>query len=125
MGGTAGGVMILKRAEELGRLVGQSEEYQALKRANERLMADGALKAKLEELRTLQVGVEEKLERGQEPPADVRTQMDALLGVVQASPIYQGFVAAQANFDKLMTRLNEQMFEGIRLGGESRIITLT
>jgi cell fate (sporulation/competence/biofilm development) regulator YlbF (YheA/YmcA/DUF963 family) len=117
--------MILKRAEELGRLVGQSEEYQALKRANERLMADAALKSKLEALRTLQVGVEEKLERGEEPPADARVQMDALLGVVQSSPIYQAFVAAQANFDKLMTRLNEQLFEGIRLGGESRIITLT
>jgi cell fate (sporulation/competence/biofilm development) regulator YlbF (YheA/YmcA/DUF963 family) len=117
--------MILKRAEELGRLVGQSEEYQALKRANERLMADEALKTKLEQLRTIQLGVEEKLERGEEPPADVRTQMDALLGTVQTSPIYQAFVAAQTNFDKLMTKLNEQLFEGIRLGGESRIITLS
>jgi cell fate (sporulation/competence/biofilm development) regulator YlbF (YheA/YmcA/DUF963 family) len=116
--------MILKRAEELGRLVGQSEEYLALKRANERLMADPTLKSKLEELRALQLGVEEKLERGEEPGADVRAQMDALLGTVQSSPVYQSFVAAQANFDKLMTRLNEQLFEGIRLGGESRIITL-
>lgn len=117
--------MDLKRAEELGRLVGQSEEYQALKRANERLMGDEALKTKLEALRALQVGVEEKLERGEEPAADVRVQMDALLGTVQSSPIYQAFVAAQANFDKLMTRLNEQLFEGIRLGAESRIITLS
>ena len=117
--------MDLKRAEELGRLVGQSEEYQALKRANERLMADEALKTKLEALRKLQLGVEEKLERGEEPAADVRAQMDALLGIVQTSPIYQAFVAAQSNFDKLMTRLNEQLFEGIRLGAESRIITLS
>jgi len=116
--------MILKRAEELGRLVGQSEEYQALKRANERLLADEALKAKLEALRTLQMGVEEKLERGEEPAADVRTQMDVALGTVQSSPIYQAFVASQANFDKLMTRLNEHLFEGIRLGAEARIITL-
>ena len=117
--------MDLKRAEELGRLVGQSEEYQALKRANERLMADEALKTKLEQLRTLQLGVEEKLERGEEPAADVRMQMDVLLGTVQSSPIYQAFVASQANFDKLMTRLNEQLFEGIRLGAEARIITLS
>jgi len=117
--------MILKRAEELGRLVGQSEEYQALKRANERLMADAALKTQLEALRTLQVGVEEKLERGEEPPADIRVRMDALLGPVQSSSIYQAFVASQANFDKLMTRLNEHLFEGIRLGAEARIITLS
>ena len=106
--------MILKRAEELGRLVGQSEEYQALKRANERLMSDEALKAKLERMRTLQMEAEA-----------TRTELDTLMGTVQAHAAYQAFVASQTNFDKLMAKLNEQLFEGIRLGGESRIITLT
>jgi cell fate (sporulation/competence/biofilm development) regulator YlbF (YheA/YmcA/DUF963 family) len=117
--------MILKRAEELGRLVGQSEEYQALKRANERLMADDGLKAKLEHMRTLQLDAEAKLDRGEAPPEEMRVELDTLMGTVQSSPVYQAFIAAQTNFDKLMTKLNEQMFEGIRLGGESRIITLT
>jgi len=117
--------MILKRAEELGRLVGQSEEYQALKRANDRLLADDFLKGKLERVRALQLEAEEKIEHGEAPPEQIRTELDALMGTVQSSPVYQGFIAAQTNFDKLMTKLNEQLFEGIRLGAESRIITLT
>lgn len=117
--------MILKRAEELGRLVGQSEEYQALKRANERLMADEELKKKLERMRTLQLEAEAKLDKGEVPAEATRTELDSLMGVVQAHPAYQAFIASQSNFDKLMAKLNEQLFEGIRLGGESRIITLT
>ena len=116
--------MILKRAEELGRLVGQSEEYQALKRANERLMGDEGLKTKLERMRTLQQEAEAHLDRGEAPAEATRTELDALMATVQANPAYQGFIVAQANFDKLMTKLNEQLFEGIRLGSESRIITL-
>ena len=117
--------MILKRAEELGRLVGQSEEYQALKRANERLLANDGLKAKLERMRTLQMEAEAKLDEGEPPSEQIRTEIDTLMGTVQEDPAYQGFIAAQTNFDKLMTKLNEQLFEGIRLGAESRIITLT
>ncbi len=117
--------MILKRAEELGRLVGQSEEYQALKRANERLMGNDGLKAKLERMRVLQMEAEAKLDEGIAPSEQTRAEIDALMGTVQSDAAYQVFVAAQTNFDKLMTKVNEQMFEGIRLGAESRIITLT
>lgn len=117
--------MILKRAEELGRLVGQSEEYQALKRANERLMGNDGLKAKLERMRALQLDAEAKLDEGIAPSEQTRAEIDALMGTVQSDAAYQAFIAAQTNFDKLMTKVNEQMFEGIRLGAESRIITLT
>lgn len=116
--------MILKRAEELGRLVGQSEEYQALKRANERLMGNDGLKAKLERMRALQLDAEAKLDEGIAPSEQTRAEIDALMGTVQSDAAYQAFIAAQTNFDKLMTKVNEQMFEGIRLGAESRIITL-
>ncbi len=117
--------MILKRAEELGRLVGQSEEYQALKRANERLMGDEALKAKLERMRTLQHEAEATLDKGEVPSEATRAELDSLMESVQSHAAYQAFVASQANFDKLMAKLNEQLFEGIRLGSESRIITLS
>jgi cell fate (sporulation/competence/biofilm development) regulator YlbF (YheA/YmcA/DUF963 family) len=117
--------MILKRAEELGRLVGQSDEYQALKRANDRLMADGGLTAKLEQMRTLQMEAEAKLDKGEAPSEATRAELDTLMASVQSHAAYQAFISAQSNFDKLMTKLNEQLYEGIRLGGESRIITLT
>ena len=115
---------MLKRAEDLGRLVGQSEEYKALRRANDRLMADAELRGRLEQMQQLQFKVAEGLDKGQAPTPAMREEMDALMGVVQTSPLYQGIVAAQANFDKLMARVNEQILEGIKLGSESRIITL-
>jgi len=117
--------MLMKRAEELGRMVGQSEEYQGLKRANDRLMADAALTGQLEQLQRAQLRVAEALEQGKEPPAESRAEMDRLMGSVQSNPLYQGIVVAQANFDKLMARVNEQILEGIKLGAESRIITLS
>ncbi|MEK7667967.1 MAG: YlbF family regulator [Gemmatimonadota bacterium] len=116
--------MILKRAEELGRLVGQSEEYQALKRTNDRLMADAALTASLERLQRLQLEIAEKLDRGEAPPPQAREETDRVMSTVQASPLYQGIVVAQTAFDKLMGRVNDQILEGIKLGAESRIITL-
>ena len=117
--------MILKRAEELGRLVGQSEEYQALKRANDRLMGDPGLTGKLERLHQLQLEMARKADRGEDPPKETREEMESIMGLVQSSSLYQGIVAAQANFDKLMGRVNEQILEGMKLGAESRIITLS
>jgi len=117
--------MILKRAEELGRLVGQSEEYQALKRANDRLMGDPGLTGKLEHLHRLQLEMAQDAERGEAPSQATQNEMEGLMGIIQASSLYQGIVAAQSNFDKLMGRVNEQILEGIKLGAESRIITLT
>jgi len=116
--------MIQERAADLGRLVGQSEEYQALKRANDRLMEDQALREALEKLRRMQIQVAEQMDRGQEPTADQQRELDKLLGTVQAHPAYQGVVAAQANFDKLMMKINDWILDGIRKGAESRIITL-
>jgi cell fate (sporulation/competence/biofilm development) regulator YlbF (YheA/YmcA/DUF963 family) len=117
--------MIAERAQDLGRLVGQSEEYRALKRANERLMADPELRTALESLRRLQLQAAEQLDHGQEPPPELQGQVDGLLSTVQAHPAYQGIVAAQANFDKLMMKVNDWILEGIQKGAASRIITLS
>ena len=116
--------MIPERSAELGRLVGQSDEYQALKRANDRLMAEGELKSGLERLRTLQIAVAEQLDKGIEPTVEQQQEIDALVGKVQSHPAYQGVVAAQSNFDKLMMKVNEWILDGIKKGAESRIITL-
>jgi hypothetical protein len=48
-----------------------------------------------------------------------------LLSTIQADSRYQAVVAAQANFDKLMLRVNEQILEGIKKGAASPIITLS
>ena len=116
--------MIEDRAADLGRLVGQSEEYQGLKRANDRLMAEQELRTSLERLRALQIAVAEGLDKGIEPSPEQQTEIDALVGKVQSHASYQGVVAAQSNFDKLMMKVNEWILDGIKKGSESRIITL-
>ena len=49
---------------------------------------------------------------------------DGLVGKVQSHGTYQQVVAAQANFDKLMMKVNEWILDGIKQGSQSRIITL-
>ena len=116
--------MINDRAIDLGRMVGQSDEYQALKRANDRLMEETELRTALERLRTLQLTVAEGLDRGVEPSPEQQKEIDGLVGKVQVHPAYQQVVAAQTNFDKLMMKVNEWILDGIKQGATSRIITL-
>ncbi len=115
---------IEQRAEELGRLVGQSEEYLAWRRAEERLTADDELRKSLDRLAQLQLAVAEKAEKGEEPPAVTQSELDALWGRVQVSPLYQSYIAARTNFDKMMYKVNETILVGMKKGSESRIITL-
>lgn len=116
--------MIADRAADLGRLVGQSDEYQGLKRANDRLMEDQELRAGLERLRALQLQVAEQLDKGVEPSVAQQQEIDGLVSKVQVHAAYQSVVAAQSNFDKLMMKVNEWILDGIKQGSASRIITL-
>ena len=115
---------ISARADELGRLLGQSEEYLAWRRSEERLTADAELRTALDKLAQLQMAAAEKAERGEQPTAAEQQELDALWSTVQVSPLYQGYVAARTNFDKMMYRINEQILAGMKKGSESRIITL-
>lgn len=115
---------IIEKAQELGRLIGQSDEYKTLKRARQQLEEVPELRQQMDRLQ----GVAETLERtamqGQEPPEDHVKEYETLLSTIQADTRYQGLVSAQANFDKLMLKVNEQMVDGMRKGADSPIITL-
>lgn len=117
-------VPILEKATELGRLVGQSEEYQALKRAHEAVRDQDALRGGMDELTGLAQQIEESVAREQEPPPEAVERYNTLLGEIQSQPAYQRVVASQTNFDKLMLKVDEQIREGIKTGAASRIITL-
>ena len=41
---------------------------------------------------------------------------------IQAHPKYQGLIASQSNFDKIMHMVNEKILEGMKAGAESSII---
>ena len=117
-------IMIEQKGRDLGRLIGQSSEYQALKRANDSLGEDReavTLLRRMEELRGMAQGM---IERGTEPSQEMEHELDELLSKVQVNPTYQRALVAQANFDKLMMQVNTWIAEGIKSGATSQIITL-
>ena len=113
---------IWEKAREVGRLVAQSDEYKALKRANERLSDDRGAVAGINRLSELQDTITRALQQGQEPDEAEREEYERVATSVQGSAAYQGFEAARANFDRLMMRIDEEIAKGIEAGEQSRII---
>jgi len=116
--------MLEEKSKELGRLIGQSPEYQAVKRANEALNGDAEAVALLRQMEQIRRDAQVMIERGQEPTLEMEQQLDGLLMTVQGNATYQRAIVAQENFDKVMLRVNEWISEGIRKGATSSIITL-
>jgi cell fate (sporulation/competence/biofilm development) regulator YlbF (YheA/YmcA/DUF963 family) len=116
--------MLTERATELGRLIGQTSEYQAVKRANDALNQDTAAMALLEKMEGLRLDAQKMIERGENPTPDMEQQLDKLLGDVQTNATYQRVVVANENFDKVMMQVNQWILDGIRKGSVSSIITL-
>jgi cell fate (sporulation/competence/biofilm development) regulator YlbF (YheA/YmcA/DUF963 family) len=116
--------MIEDKAKELGRLIGQSSEYQAVKRANDALGEDTAAVALLKQMEQLRMNAQQMIQRGERPTEEMEKELDGLLGQVQSQTVYQRLVAAQENFDKLMARVNDWIVDGIERGATSSIITL-
>jgi cell fate (sporulation/competence/biofilm development) regulator YlbF (YheA/YmcA/DUF963 family) len=117
--------VIPDKAKELGRLIGQSDEYAALKRAQDRVTESQELRERLERLRQMADALERAAGEGRTPPEPDVSAYDRLLSEIQTDPLYQGVVSAQTNFDKLMLRVNDQIMDGIRKGAASPIITLS
>lgn len=116
--------MIEDKAKELGRLIGQSPEYQAVKRANDALGQDTAAVALLRQMEQLRMNAQAMMQRGERPTEEMEKELDGLLGQVQGQAVYQRLVAAQENFDKIMSKVNDWIVDGIERGATSSIITL-
>jgi cell fate (sporulation/competence/biofilm development) regulator YlbF (YheA/YmcA/DUF963 family) len=116
--------MIDQKARELGRLIGQSSEYQALKRSNEALSEDRDAVTLLRRMEELRGTAQSMIEQGSEPSEEMERELDDLLSKVQVNPSYQRALVAQTNFDKLMMQVNNWIAEGIKSGAVSSIITL-
>jgi cell fate (sporulation/competence/biofilm development) regulator YlbF (YheA/YmcA/DUF963 family) len=116
--------MLEEKAKDLGRLIGQSEEFKALKRATDALGADreaSALQRRMEELQDKAHGL---INSGQEPGADMKRELDELLRRMHANDTYQRALVAETNYEKLMVRVNEWIADGVQKGAASPIITL-
>lgn len=114
--------MLEDKAKDLGRTIGQSAEYKAVKRSSEALNEDRESSALLRQMEGIRQEAQAMLDRGQQPTAEMETQLDALLEQVQTHAAYQRAVVAQDNFDKLMLRVNTWIADGIKTGATSSII---
>lgn len=117
--------MIEEKAVDLGRLIGQTDEYKALRRAHEQVKDERELQDRMGRLHAVAEQLERSANEGREPAEALVQEYDQLLGTIQTDARYQAVVAAQSNFDKLMLKVNEQIMEGIRRGAASPIITLS
>ena len=116
--------MIEDKAKDLGRLIGQSTEYQAVKRASDALNEDKDTVTLLQTMEQLRVDAQRMMQRGERPTEEMERQLDTLLGQIQGRSSYQRLLVAQENFDKVMGRVNDWILEGIEKGATSSIITL-
>jgi cell fate (sporulation/competence/biofilm development) regulator YlbF (YheA/YmcA/DUF963 family) len=116
--------VIDQKAGELGRLLGQSEEYKTLVRASDRMREDATCKQLLAEVERIAQDIERAAQENREPAREQVEQYDRALQSVQAHPVYQQVVAAQANFEKLMAKVNARIYDGMKQGAASPIITL-
>ena len=116
--------MIEDKAKELGRLIGQSTEYKAVKRANDALGETPEAVALLKRMEQLRLNAQSMIQRGERPTEEMEKELDGLLGQVQGQAVYQRLVSAQENFDKTMAKVNDWIVDGIEKGAQSSIITL-
>jgi cell fate (sporulation/competence/biofilm development) regulator YlbF (YheA/YmcA/DUF963 family) len=116
--------VIWEKALDLGRQIGQSAEYQALRRAETLLREDKETVAKLDQIQTLARKVDQVVSTGQMPDQATAEAYENAIHDLEMSPTGQAYVVARSNFEKLMARVNQQISEGMEKGSASSIITL-
>lgn len=116
--------MIEEKAQELGRLIGQSNEYQTLRRAEKSLQEDAETRGRLEKIDTLARQIDEQVSQRKVPEEETVLAYETAVRDLEVSPQGQAYVTARANYEKLMAKVNQQMASGIERGSTSNIITL-
>jgi cell fate (sporulation/competence/biofilm development) regulator YlbF (YheA/YmcA/DUF963 family) len=116
--------MIEEKAQELGRLIGQSTEYQTLRRAEQTLQEDAETRLRLEKIEQLARQIDEQVSQKKIPDEATVAEYETAVRNLEVSTQGQAYVIARANYEKLMTRVNQQMSVGIERGAGSSIITL-
>lgn len=116
--------MIDEKAQDLGRMLGQSPEYQALRRAEQALRDDPEAQQRLETISRLTREFDALLAQGESPTEEQATSYETTLREFEMSPAGQAYLVARSNVDKLMQRVNQAIGQGIERGATSGIITL-
>src|SRR4029079_15832482 len=117
--------MLEDKAREQGRVIGQSSEYQAVKRSSDALNGDRDALRVLQKMQKIRTDAQQMIQRGEQPTQEMEEELDQLLTKVQSNPVYQRAISAQENFDKIMYQVNNWIMEGMKKGATSSIITLS
>lgn len=116
--------MIDDKAQELGRLIGQAPEYQAMRRAEQALREDPEAQKRLEVISRLTREFDQLMAQGQAPDEAKGQEYETTLREFELSPVGQSYLVTRANVEKLMTRVNQMIADGMERGVTSGIITL-
>ncbi len=116
--------MIWDKAEELGRLIGQTPEYKALRRAETSLRDDQDAQAKVELIQRLARQMDELVAQGQMPDQETAETYERAVRELEVSASGQAYAVARANFEKVMIKVNQLIAQGMEKGATSNIITL-
>lgn len=116
--------MIWDKAEELGRLIGQTPEYKALRRAEASLRDDAEAQAKVDLIQRLARQMDELVAQGQMPDQATAETYETAVRELEVSPSGQAYAVARANFEKVMIKVNQLIGQGMEKGAQSNIITL-
>jgi cell fate (sporulation/competence/biofilm development) regulator YlbF (YheA/YmcA/DUF963 family) len=117
--------MLEEKAKELGRMIGQSSEYQAVKKSSDALNSDREAVTILQQMEKVRQEAQQLIQHGEQPTVEMEQQLDDLLMKVQGNPVYQRAISAQENFDKIMYQVNNWIMDGMKKGATSSIITLS
>ena len=113
---------LVEMARELGQALARTEEYQTLRRAISSADGDREIQELTRRLQVLEERVQGILERGERPEQALEEEYESVVSRLQASSTYQRLIASQANFDKIVQRVNLTIQKGLEEGGTSRII---
>ena len=113
---------IMDKAKDLGNALARTDEYQALRRAMDAVEEDRELVELRGKIEKLESQLEADMRVGKQPSEELRTEYQGIAAELQARPAFQRVIAAQANFEKIMHKVNETVSEGIQEGARSRII---
>lgn len=109
-------------AQRLGDGLGRTDEYRALRRAVQAADDDRELVEARDRLIRIEEKIAERVRGGEGPGEELAEEYEAALAGLQQLPGYQRLVAAQANFDKVMARVNEFIVRAMEEAGDSRIV---
>ncbi|HUF76886.1 MAG TPA: YlbF family regulator [Longimicrobiales bacterium] len=113
---------IMEKAKDLGNALARTDEYQALRRAMDSVDDDRELVELRNRIEQLETTLEADIRAGRQPSEEIRTEYAEVAEELQRRPAFQRVISAQANFEKIMHKVNETVAQGIEEGAKSRII---